>query len=488
MLKRYINTEYTSYEDFKHNFRINVPPNFNFAYDIVDAWAEQSPDKLALVWCDDKGRKARFTFGELKRMSDKAANFFMSIGIKKGDPVMLILKRRYEFWFSILALHKIGAICIPATHLLKTKDVTYRNNAADIKMIVSVGDDAIVDCIDQAQADSPTLIHKVMVGGKRDGWISYDEGIASAPDTFERPAGDAGTANDDIMLLYFTSGTTGYPKMVRHNFTYPLGHILTASYWQCVREDKLHLTLSDTGWAKSAWGKIYGQWIAGAVVFVYDYDRFVPKDIMGILEEYQISTFCAPPTVFRYLIKEDLSRYDLSHLEYCVVAGEPLNPEVYQQFLHATGIKLMEGYGQTELVVTVATYPWLVPKPGSMGKPSPGYDVDIVDENGIPARSERWGRSSSAPIGGASQWGCSTGITGTTKGPGASGTAASTTPETPHGGMRTGITGLWAAPTTSSSPPGTGSGPSRWRALYWSIPPCWNAPSPGCPTRCGGPW
>lgn len=382
MLEKYIQTQYRSYEDFKKNCRINVPHGFNFAYDIVDAWAETSPDKIALVWCDDRGNKARFTFGEVKRMSDKTANFFRSIGIKKGDPVMLILKRRYEFWFSIIALHKIGAVCIPATHLLKTKDVVYRNNAADIKMIVSVGDDAIVDCIDEAQDDSPTLQHKVMVGGRRDGWLSYEEGVEAAADSFARPAGAERTANDDIMLLYFTSGTTGYPKMVRHNFTYPLGHILTASYWQCVREDKLHLTLSDTGWAKSAWGKLYGQWIAGAVVFVYDYDRFVPKDIMKVLEEYKISTFCAPPTVFRYLIKEDLSRYDLSSLAYCVVAGEPLNPEVYQQFLKATGIKLMEGYGQTELVVTVATYPWLAPKPGSMGKPSPGYDVDIVDESG----------------------------------------------------------------------------------------------------------
>jgi len=382
MLHKYIDTEYASYEDFKDNFRINVPPDFNFAYDIVDAWAEQSPDKMALVWCDDRGRKAQFTFGEMKRMSDKTANFFRSIGIKKGDPVMLILKRRYEFWFSIIALHKIGAICIPATHLLKTKDVVYRNNAADIKMIVSVGDDAVVDCIDEAQAESPTLRHKVMVGGRREGWLSYEEGVEVAPDSFARPTGENATTNDNIMLLYFTSGTTGYPKMVRHNFTYPLGHILTASYWQCVREDKLHLTLSDTGWAKSAWGKLYGQWIAGAVVFVYDYDRFVPKDIMKVLEEYKISTFCAPPTVFRYLIKEDLSGYDLSSLEYCVVAGEPLNPEVYQQFLRATGIKLMEGYGQTELVVTVATYPWLTPKPGSMGKPSPGFDVDIVDEDG----------------------------------------------------------------------------------------------------------
>jgi acetyl-CoA synthetase len=295
---------------------------------------------------------------------------------------MLILKRRYEFWFALLALHKLGAVAIPATHLLTTKDIVYRNNAADIKAIVAIADDKVQDCVDAAQPDSPTLALKIIVGGQREGWHNFDAGLAQAPAEFTRPAGAAATCNEDTLLLYFTSGTTGYPKMVRHDQTYPLGHILTAGYWQNVRNNGLHLTVSDTGWAKSAWGKIYGQWLVGTAVFVYDYDRFVPSELLRVVAENGVTTFCAPPTIYRYLIKEDLTQFNLEKLEYCVVAGEPLNPEVYNQFLKMTGQRLMEGYGQTELVVIVATYPWMDPKPGSMGKPSPGYDVDIVDENG----------------------------------------------------------------------------------------------------------
>ena len=382
MLEKYVKLDYSSYEDFCQNFEIKVPENFNFAYDVVDEWARISPDKLAMVWCDDQGNEAKFTFGQMKYYSDKAANFFKSVGIKKGDPVMLILKRRYEFWFCIIALHKIGAVCIPATHLLKKKDLTYRIDAASIKMVVAYAGEEVVEHIDEAQAECPVLAYKALVGGEREGWINFDKALQEASDVFERPTGSEMTSNDDMMLLYFTSGTTGYPKMVQHNFTYPLGHILTAKFWQCVQEDKLHLTVSETGWAKSVWGKLYGQWLAGAVVFVYDFNKFVPKDLLKMIEKYRISTFCAPPTIYRYLIKEDFSQYDLSSLEYCVVAGEPLNPEVYNQFYKLTGLKLREGYGQTELTVTLATYPWMEPKPGSMGKPAPGYNVDIVDENG----------------------------------------------------------------------------------------------------------
>lgn len=383
MLEKYLSrVKFDSYEDFSEGFEIKVPGNFNFAYDVVDEWARITPEKTALVWCDEQGHKASFNFAELKQYSDKTANFFQSIGIGKGDPVMLILKRRYEFWFSILALHKLGAVAIPATHLLTTKDIAYRNNAADIKAIVAVADDKVQDCVDAAQSDSPTLALKIIVGGQREGWHGFDAGVAQASEEFSRPAGVAATRNEDTLLLYFTSGTTGYPKMVRHDQTYPLGHILTAGYWQNVRNNGLHLTVSDTGWAKSAWGKIYGQWLAGTAVFVYDYDRFVPKDLLRVVAENGVTTFCAPPTIFRYLIKEDLTQYNLDKLEYCVVAGEPLNPEVYNQFLKMTGHRLMEGYGQTELVVMVATYPWMDPKPGSMGRPSPGYDVDIVDESG----------------------------------------------------------------------------------------------------------
>jgi acetyl-CoA synthetase len=380
MLEKYIElTEYKSNEDFAENFKVKVPDNFNFAYDVVDEWAAKSPDKVALVWCDEKGAEATFTFKQLKYYSDKVANFFKSVGIKKGDPVMLILRRRFEFWFSIIALHKIGAVALPATHLLKKKDLVYRNNAADVKMVIAVAGDEVVEHIDSSQSESPTLKCKVLVGGGREGWYNFDEELAKASEVWEKPTGAAMTNNHDMMLLYFTSGTTGYPKMVQHNFVYPLGHILTAKYWQCVQEDKLHLTVSETGWAKSVWGKLYGQWLAGAVVFVYDFDKFVPKDLMRIIAKYKITTFCAPPTIYRYLIKEDFSNYDLSNLKYCVVAGEPLNPEVYNKFLSLTGIRLKEAYGQTELTVALFTYPWMEPKPGSMGKPSPGYEIDIID-------------------------------------------------------------------------------------------------------------
>lgn len=385
MLERFISrADYSSYEDFSENFRINVPENFNFAYDVVDAIAAQTPDKIAMVWCDDKGAEATFTFGEMKKYSDKAANFFKAAGIKKGDPVMLVLKRRFEFWFCILALHKIGAICIPATHQLTTKDIVYRNNAADIKMIVAVADDEVLQHVEEAEEKSPSLIGKAIVGASRDGWYDFNTEMRKADENFTRLTGDEATTNKDIMLLYFTSGTTGMPKMVQHNFTYPLGHILTAEFWQCVQDDGRHLTVADTGWAKAAWGKIYGQWICGSAVFVYDYDKFVPKNLLEVLVRHQVTTFCAPPTIFRFFIKEDLSQYDLSNLKHCSIAGEPLNPEVYNQWLKATGLKLMEGYGQTELTVAIATYPWIEPKPGSMGKPSPGYDIDLVDETGKP--------------------------------------------------------------------------------------------------------
>jgi acetyl-CoA synthetase len=383
MLDKFLSKkDFTSYEDLYENFSINVPGDFNYAYDVVDVIAAETPDKTAMVWCDDKGAEATFNFAQMKYYSDKAANFFRSNGIKKGDPVMLILKRRYEFWFCLLGLHKIGAICIPATHLLTTKDIIYRCNAADIRMIVSVTDSEVIEHVEKALPDTPTLKAKALVGEKKDGWIDFNSELEKASAEFERPTGDDATKNEDIMLLYFTSGTTGMPKMVQHNFTYPLGHILTAKYWQNVMDGGLHLTVADTGWAKAMWGKIYGQWIAGAAVFVYDYDKFIPKEILEVIANHKVTSFCAPPTIYRFFIKEDLTKYDLSSLKDCSIAGEPLNPEVYNQFLKATGIKLMEAYGQTELTVTVATYPWLEPKPGSMGKPSPGYDIDLLDENG----------------------------------------------------------------------------------------------------------
>ncbi|MFZ5988206.1 MAG: AMP-binding protein [Bacillota bacterium] len=383
MLEKYLSKiNFDSYEDFIENFKINVPENFNFAYDVVDEIAEKTPDKIAIVWCDENGNEANFTFGQLKYYSDKTANFFRKAGIKKSDPVMLVLKRRYEFWFAILALHKLGAICIPATHLLTTKDIVYRNNAADIKMIVCVAEDEVIQHVEESMAKSPSLKAKALVGGCKEGWYDFNAEIESASPEFQKPEGEDAAKNGDIMLLYFTSGTTGMPKMVRHDFTYPLGHILTAKYWQNVMEDGLHLTVADTGWAKAVWGKIYGQWLCGSAVFVYDYNKFVPKELLSVICKHGVTTFCAPPTIYRFFIKEDLSKYDLSKLKYCAVAGEPLNPEVYNQFLKMTGLKLMEGYGQTELTVTLGTFPWMEPKPGSMGKPSPGYDIDIIDENG----------------------------------------------------------------------------------------------------------
>jgi acetyl-CoA synthetase len=383
ILEKYLSQiNYNSYEEFYNKFEIKIPAQFNFAFDVVDEIAKETPDKTAMVWCDDKGGDKVFTFQQMKYYSDKAANYLKSIGIKKGDSVMLILKRRYEYWYCTLALNKIGAITIPATHLLRTKDIIYRNNAADIKMIISVPDPEVIQHIEEAQKKSPTLLHKALVCQSREGWINLTEEIEKASDIFVKPENDAAAGINDIMLIYFTSGTTGMPKMVNHDFTYPLGHILTAKYWQNVEDNGLHLTVAETGWAKAAWGKIYGQWLSGCAIMTYDFDKFKPKLLMQVIEKYKVTSFCAPPTIYRFLIKEDLKKFDLSNLKYCVVAGEPLNPEVYKQFYEETGMKLMEGYGQTELTVAVATYPFMEPKPGSMGKPSPWYDIDILDPDG----------------------------------------------------------------------------------------------------------
>lgn len=383
MLEKYLpRQKFDSYEDYYQNFKIQIPANFNFAFDVVDEIAKRDPQKIALVWCDDDGNEATFTFQQLSAGSNKAVQIFQKIGIHKGDPVMLMLKRRYEFWFCLLALHKIGAVSIPATHLLTTKDIIYRNNAADIKLIVTVNDELLCKSVDTAMPNSPSLQHKMAVGGSRTGWINFDQEFVNAADTFIRPEGSLATQNKDPLLIYFTSGTTGMPKMVLHNHTYPLGHIITASYWQNVHKNGLHLTVADTGWAKAVWGKIYGQWLGGSSVFVYDFDKFDAKRMLKVIEKYKITSFCAPPTIFRFFIKEDLGNYNFKHLQYCVIAGEPLNPEVYHQWLKATGIKLMEGYGQTEMTVAIGNFPWMEPRPGSMGKPSPGYDIDLIDENG----------------------------------------------------------------------------------------------------------
>ncbi|WP_321287380.1 AMP-binding protein [uncultured Sunxiuqinia sp.] len=368
-------TDFDTLSDFNNKLEIQVPGNFNFGYDVVDEYARIEPNKLALVWTNDRGEHRNFTFADLKKYSDQTASYFQSQGIGRGDKVMLILKRRFEFWFSIIALHKLGATCIPATHLLKKKDIVYRNNSAGIKAIVAVGDESIIKEVDLAMSESPTVETRISVGPQvGEGWENFITGIEQAS-PFQPE--ECPSKNTDISLLYFTSGTTGNPKMVAHDFTYPLGHITTASYWHCIEENDLHLTVADTGWGKAVWGKLYGQWLAGGAVFVYDHEKFSPADMLRVISEYKINTFCAPPTVYRFMIREDFSKYDLSSLRYCTVAGEPLNAEVYNQFLKLTGIKLMEGYGQTETVLAIATFPWMEPKPGSMGVPNPTYDIKL---------------------------------------------------------------------------------------------------------------
>ena len=381
MVEKYIaQTSFKNQEDFKANFKLNVPEQFNFAYDIVDEWAKTNPDKKALCWVNDQGEHIDFTFKEIKEKSDAAASYFQSLGIGKGDMAMLILKRRYWYWFAILGLHKIGAVAIPATHLLTKKDIVYRCNSADIKAIISVGEDIVTKHVDEALPECTTLKHRISIGPDIPaGWTDFQKGLEEAK-PFVKP--EIVNQNEDIMLLYFTSGTTGNPKMVIHSFTYPLGHIITAGYWQNLNEDSLHLTLADTGWAKAAWGKLYGQWIMGACIFVYDHEKFTPADLLEVMQDYNVTSFCAPPTVFRFMIREDITKYDLSSLKYCEIAGEPLNPSVFQAFYEATGLKLMEGFGQTETTATIANFPWMEPKPGSMGMPSPAYEMDLVTPDG----------------------------------------------------------------------------------------------------------
>ncbi len=356
--------------------------NFNFAFDVIDRLGREQPEKTAMIHISRDKTERRFTFSELKRASSQTANYFKSLGIKKGDKVMLILKRHYQFWFSMIALHKIGAIAIPATNQLKEHDLTYRFNKANVKMIICTSDDGVAEEVEKAEKHSPELQTKIIVGSHRDGWRSFDEEYSLYTGKFERD--EDSPSGDDIMLMYFTSGTTGNPKIAMHNYKYPLGHFITAKYWHCVNPDGLHLTISDTGWAKAAWGKLYGQWLCEAGLFVYDFDRFDANDIMPMFARYGITTFCAPPTMLRMMIKQDLSKFDLSSIEHMTTAGEALNPEVFRQFEKATGLQIMEGFGQTETTVALANLAGTKARLGSMGKPVPLYNIELVDSDDKP--------------------------------------------------------------------------------------------------------
>ena len=375
--------DFTDYEDFKKNCKLKTKQDFNFAYDIVDRYASDFPGKRALVWINDEGEEKTFTFDDISRESKRAAYWLVSKGIKKGDTVMLVLRRRYEWWILMPALHRIGAIVIPATDQLLQSDIEYRTNAADVKMIISYDNPIIQGEIEKSMPNSKTVQYLVTVGKeKRDGWISFHEEYEKAPAEFPRPVGEAATHNKDPMLLYFTSGTSGYPKMVLQDYDYPIGHIMTAKYWHGVVEDGLHLTISETGWAKSTWGKLYGQWIAGTALFVYDMNMFKPAKMLEMISKYGLTTFCAPPTVYRYLVRQNLSKYDLSKCTRFSTAGEALNDEVYNKWLEQTGKKIYEGYGQTESTIICGNFLELSEiRPGSMGRPNPLYNVEILDAN-----------------------------------------------------------------------------------------------------------
>lgn len=383
VLKQYCpRIDFDSYEDFMENFTIEVPPAFNFGFDVVDEWAAYDSEKRALVWCDDEGEEKTFTFKDISLLSNKAANAFAKMGISKGDIVMCILRRRWEYWVVATALCKLGATIIPASLQLTKKDVVYRANSAGVKAIVCVDDDYVCTQVEEALPESPTVKDVIVVAGSREGWKRFDDIIEGESDEFTRPVGDAGVTSNDIMLIYFTSGTTGNPKAVEHNFAHPLGHIITAKYWQQVQEDKLHMSVTDSGWAKFGWGKIYGQWIAGATIFAYDMEKFVPTKLLQKMQDYKLTTFCAPPTMYRFMLQEDVASYDLSSIENFATAGEPLNAEVTLQWEKITGKKIREGFGQSEGPVLLATFPWIEPRPGSMGKPSPLLNISLLDDDG----------------------------------------------------------------------------------------------------------
>ena len=399
MIERFLKqTTFTSVEDYNKNLEFIIPENFNFAYDVMDVWAEEKPDGLAILWTNDQGEEIRTTFAELKEQTDQAASYLMSLGIGKNDPVMLILKRRYEWWVVMLALCKIGAIVIPATHMLTKKDIIYRNTRASVKAIICVDDAYVTSQVEAATPESPTVKVLIKVTEKPEipespenpenpeipenpEWHIWQQEWQQAP-KFQRPA--FVNENDDTMLMYFTSGTSGEPKMVAHDYLYAMGHLTTGVFWHNLHEGSLHLTVADTGWGKAVWGKFYGQWFAGATVFVFDHEKFNADTLLRQMEKYKVTSFCAPPTIYRFMIREDLSKYDLSSLEYCCTAGEALNPSVFDKLKELIGLNIMEGFGQTETTMSLGTFPWMTPKPGSMGIPNAQYDIQLVRGDGTP--------------------------------------------------------------------------------------------------------
>ncbi|MGN0586601.1 MAG: AMP-binding protein, partial [Oscillospiraceae bacterium] len=376
--KKFVTEEYDK-DGVLTKFEINVPDNFNFGYDVIDEIGKNEPDRRAMVWVNEENEEHIFTYADLMKKSNQVANMLVAHGVKKGDKVMSVLKRHYQFWFLTIALCKIGAVLIPATNQLMKKDYVYRFKAAEVKYVIATGDGETPEHIEQAMEDYDGIVEKFIVRGKgREGWIDFNEEMAKYPDTFERIPNKV----DDDMLLYFTSGTTGYPKMVMHSNYYAIAHLITAKHWHHLSDKSLHFTVSESGWGKCMWGKMYGQFLCAASIFVYDFDRFHSADILQKIQDYKVTSFCAPPTMFRMFIKEGIENYDLSHLEYSTIAGEALNPEVYNRWLEYTGLKLMEGFGQTETVLSVGNLYGMTPKPGSMGKPTPLFNVDIVDEDG----------------------------------------------------------------------------------------------------------
>jgi len=374
---RYVDETYDD-NNVLTSYRLKYPDSYNFGYDVVDDIAINDPGRIALVWCNPKGEERTYTFSDIKRLSDKTANYLRSLGINKGDKVIVILKRHYQFWYTSVALHKLGAVMVPVTFMITAHDAQYRINAASVKAVICTAEGQAAQAVDEAMDKCPSLAIRTMVYGHKEGWDDFDKGVEEADEYLERVE----THVKEPLLMYFSSGTSGYPKMVLHNHAYSLAHLLTAKHWHKVNPDGLHLTIADTGWGKAVWGKLYGQWLMEAGVFAFDYDKFDAAEILSLIPKYKITTLCCPPTMFRYFIKEGLEKFDLSTLTHATTAGEALNPDVFETWYKVTGLKLMEGFGQTETTLTVCNLVNMVPKPGSIGKPSPQYEVDLLDSEG----------------------------------------------------------------------------------------------------------